>query len=233
VTALSYLIIVFGYLAILIFILGVAYRIWNWAHLPTGFSWGLFPKPTRSTFTSLIWKAFAWPTLLKADKWLWIGALFFHLGMLLLFLGHLGVFADMVAFGESIGMPAEASYRVGVVAGIVVGIVLIFYSLRRVFVTKAQEISSFADYFWLLALLAVVVVGIYARVFHEVSSDAVREFAISVVTLRPILPPENGWFLAHTLLSELFIIYAVMGKPIHFVGQLFTQYILVSKEERA
>lgn len=230
-TFLSYSVIILGYLAILVFILGVAYRAWNWAHLPTGFSWGLFPKPTRWTVTSLIWKAFAWPTLLKADKWLWIGALCFHLGMLVLLLGHLGIFINMASFGESIGIPTEASYTIGVVAGSVAGIVILFYLSRRLLVTKAKEISSFADHFWLWALLVVVGVGIYARVFHEVNSDAVREFAISVLTLRPILPPENGWFLVHTLLSECFIIYAVMGKPIHALGQLFTQYILVSKEE--
>jgi len=227
------MVIVFGYIAILAFIVGVAYRIWNWARLPTGFSWGLFPKPTRWTVTSLIWKAFAWPTLLKADKWLWIAALCFHLGMLVLFLGHLGVFVDMASFGEGVGIPAEASYTVGIVAGSIAGIVILFYVFRRLFITRTKEISSFADHFWLWALLVVVGVGIYARVFHEVSSDAVREFAVSVVTLRPILPPENSWFLLHTLLSEFFIIYAVMGKPIHFVGQLFTQYILVTKEEVA
>ena len=232
-TALSYLIIIFGYLAILIFIFGVGYRIWNWARLPTGFSWGLFPKPTRWTFTSLIWKALAWPTLFKGDKALWIGALLFHLGILLLFLGHLGIFTDIAAFGERVGIPAEVSYTIGIIAGSLVGLAILYYLLRRLFIRRAKEISSFADHFWLWALLVVVGVGLYSRVFHEVSSDVVREFATNLITLSPILPPENLWFLIHALLSELFIIYAVTGKPIHFVGQLFTQYILVAKEEVA
>lgn len=229
-TFLSYLVVIFGYLALLVFILGIAYRIWGWARLPAGFSWGLFPKPTKWMVTSLIWKAFAWPTLFKADKLLWIGAACFHVGILVLFVGHLGVFTDVASFGERLGIPADASYLIGVVVGIVVGIALVFYVTRRILVTKVREISSFSDHFWLWFLLAVVGVGIYARIFHEVSSEAVRGFATSLITLNTILPPQNLWFLIHTFLSELFIIYSVTGKPIHLVGQLFTQYILVSKE---
>lgn len=70
-TGLSHLVIIFGYMAILVLILGLAYRIWNWGRLPTGFSWGVFPKPTKWVVTSVIWKAFAWPTLFKGDRLLW------------------------------------------------------------------------------------------------------------------------------------------------------------------
>lgn len=229
-TFLSYIVIVLGYISPLVFILGMAYRIWGWSHLPTGFSWGLFPKPTKWTITSLIWKSFAWPTLFKADKLLWIGAALFHVGILALVIGHTGLFVDTKSFIERMGIPADTSYTIGVVAGMVVGIVLIFYVLRRFIATKAREISSFADHFWLWFLVAVVAVGIYARIFHDVNSDTVREFVTSLMTLNPILPPQNLWFLVHALLAEFFIIYSVAGKPIHAVGQLFTQYILVSEE---
>ena len=178
----------------------------------------------------MIWKIFAWPTLFKADKGLWIGALLFHIGLLVLFVGHLGVFVDLASFGEGLGIPKEASYTIGVTAGTIMGIAILFYLYRRLFINRASEISTFADHFWLWSLILVVGVGIYARLFHEVSSDAVREFATSVTTFSPALPPQNFWFLIHTLLSELFIIYAVIGKPIHLVGQLFTQYIIVAEE---
>ena len=229
-TFLSYIIIIFGYFALLVFILGIAYRIWGWGRLPTGFSWGLFPKPTKWPVISLIWKSFAWPTLFKADKLLWIGAVCLHVGILALFIGHTGVFVDTLSFMERLGIPADVSYTIGVITGIVVGIVLIFYVLRRFIAAKVREISSFADHFWLWFLVAVVGIGIYARIFHDISSETVREFATSLITLNPILPPQNLWFLIHTLLAEFFIIYAVAGKPIHAVGQLFTQYILVSEE---
>ena len=229
-TFLSYSVIILGYLAVLVFILGVAYRIWNWARLPVGFNWGLFPKPTKWTVTSLIWKAFAWPTLFKADKLLWIGAILFHLGVLALLVGHTGVFVDTLSFMERLGIPADVSYTIGIIAGSIIGIVIIYFIFRRIVTAETREISSFADHFWLWFLIAVVGTGIYGRIFYDISSETVREFATSLITFNIILPPTNIWFLIHTLLAEFFIIYSVTGKPIHAVGQLFTQYILVSEE---
>lgn len=227
---LSYLIIIFGYLAIFIFVLGMGYRIWKWKHLPTGFSWGIFPKPTKWTITSVIWRALSWPTLFRADKLLWIGAMIFHIVLLFLFVGHLGNFVDVLALTESLGISEEATYMIGIIAGILSLVALFVFISRRLFVTKVKEISSFSDNFILWYFLVVVAVGIYARLFDEVSSEVVRTFAISVVTFNPTLPPENIWFLIHTLLAEIFIIYAVAGKPVHLVGQWFTQYILVSEK---
>ncbi len=230
VSVLSYLIIVFGYLAILIFILGIAYRIWSWKRLPTGFSWGIFPQPTKWPVVSVIWRAFAWPNLLRANAILWIGAILFHIGILMLFVGHLGNFIDMLGFTENLGISHDATYQIGVYAGIIAAAAIIFFSIRRMLVAKGKEVSSFSDHFILWFLLVVVVIGIYAREFDEVSSDTVRGFALSVVRFNPVLPPENVWFLVHTLLAELFIIYAVAAKPMHLVGQFFTQYILVSEK---
>lgn len=229
-TILSHLIIVFGYLAIFIFIVGIAYRIWSWGRLPTGFSWGIFPQPTKWTVTSVIWRALAWPTLFRADTLLWMGAMILHIGLLLLFIGHLGNFVDMLSFTNKLGLPGHLAYQIGLFAGIMAGIALFFFTLRRIVSIKSKQISSFSDHFILWFLLVVVVVGIYARLFDEVSSEVVRKFAISVVTFNPILPPENAWFLIHTLLAEIFIIYAVASKPIHLVGQWFTQYIIVSEK---
>lgn len=135
----------------------------------------------------------------------------------------------MLSFMERLGISGDASYTIGIAAGIVAAVVLIFFSYRRFFIGKVKEVSSFADHFWLWFLVAVVVIGIYARVFHEASSETVREFAISLLTFRPVVPPENFWFLVHALLGELFIIYSVAGKPMHAVGQFFTQYILATE----
>lgn len=148
---LSYLVIIFGYIALAVFVGGMAYRIWNWGRLPTGFSWGLFPKPTRWTFISVIWRAFAWPTLLRADKLLWIGAMLFHVGLLFLFVGHLDLFVNILSVMKGLGISAQTTYAIGVYAGLVVGIVLIFFGIRRISIARAKEPSSLADHFWLFA----------------------------------------------------------------------------------
>ena len=138
----SYLVIIFGFISPLVFILGIAYRIWKWKRLSMGFSWGLFPKPTNHTATSVLWKVFAWPTLFKADKFLWVIALCFHISILLLLVGHLGNFVDIIAFAERLGIHSQAAYQIGVVSGILAGIAIILFIMRRVFVAKAQQLSS-------------------------------------------------------------------------------------------
>lgn len=226
----SYLVIIFGYIAPPVFLAGIIWRIWNYKRYPTGFSWAVQPQPTESTFINTIWRALAWPTLFKGDKLLWIGAMTFHISLVVLLVGHFGLFVDMIAFSDKLGISKDATYAIGVTAGSIALAGLLLFIARRIFVTKAKIVSTFADYFWLLFLLAVIAIGIYARVADETSSEIAREFARNLWSFQPEMPPAQTWFLIHTLLAEIFIIYAVFGKPIHLVGQFFTQYIMSSKE---
>ena len=225
----SYLVIIFGYIAPPIFIGGIIWRIWNYKRYPTGFDWAVQPQPTQNSFINLMWRAFAWPTLFKGDKPLWIGAMLFHISIAILFVGHLGLFVDMIAFSGKLGISKDATYIIGIIAGSIALVALLFFIARRIWVTKAKVVSTFADYFWLLFLLTVVVIGLYARLADEATSETVREFSRNLWTFQPEMPPAHTWFLIHTFLAEIFIIYAVVGKPIHLVGQLFTQYIMTSE----
>lgn len=221
---LSYIVIIFGYLAPLVFILGIAYRIWNWSHRPTGFSWGLFPKPTKWTVTSVLFgRILALPTLVKSSKEVLILALVMHFAILASIFLHLELFTSLAR--ETI------IDIVGSSAGIV-GVVLVgYFVLRRVFVKETREISAFSDYFWLSFLLIIVVLGVYLRVGDVVTPEEYRTFATSLITLNPTLPPANPLFLIHALLGEIYLMYIVSGKMMHSIGWLFTQYILV-KERR-
>jgi len=226
---LSYLVIIFGYIAPPVFIVGIIWRIWNYKRYPTGFDWAIQPQPTKSTPANLLWRGFAWPTLFKGDRPLWIGAMLFHISIVVLFVGHLGLFVDMIAFSGKLGISKDGTYIFGIVAGSIAIAALLFFISRRIWLTKARIVSTFADYFWLLFLLAVVIIGLYARVADEASSEIVRDFTINLWTFKPEMPPTHTWFLIHTLMAELFIIYAIIGKPIHLVGQFFTQYIMTSE----
>ena len=226
---LSYLVIIFGYIAPPIFVAGMIWRIWNYKRYPTGFDWAVQPQPTENTFVNVMWRAFAWPTLFKGDRLLWISAMVFHISILVLAMGHLGLFVDMVAFSGKLGISKDATYAFGILSGSTAMIALLIFIARRIWITKVKIVSTFADYFWLIILLAVIVVGLYARIADEASSEVVREFARNLWSFQPEMPPAHTWFLIHTFLAEIFLIYAVVGKPIHLVGQFFTQYIMTSE----
>ena len=219
--ALQYLVIIFGYIALLVFILGLAYWIWHWGRLPSDPRWRLFPQPTKSTTSSFLFgRILILPTLLKSYKLL-IVAIVMHIAILASVVLHLELFAHLGAENviDTIGSSA------GIVAVPLVG----YFVFRRYIVKAVRELSSFGDYFWLPFLLIVVAIGAYLRVFNIVDPEVYRTFAISVITLNPILPPPNLWFLIHAFLGEIYLMYIVSGKMMHSIGWLFTQHILVSK----
>jgi len=214
VTFLSYIVIVLGYISLLVFILGMAYRIWNWTHRPIGFNWELFPKPTNSTFFSLLLgRILAMPTLFKSDKQLLLVALAMHLAIIT----SLGRENIIDITGSTAGM---------------LGIVLVSYFIfRRIILREARELTSFADYFWLSVLLLLVALGTHLRIGNFVEPEAYRTFAVSVITFKPALPPPNPWFLTHALIGEIYLTYIVAGKMMHSIGWFFAQYIMVSERQ--
>ena len=223
-TFLSYLVIIFGYIAPLVFILGIGYRIWGWSRLPAGFSWGLFPKPTKSTITGILFgKILALPTLVKSSQEVIILALIMHFAIITSIFLHLELLTSLSR--ETIIDIAGSS--AGITGVILVG----YFLLRRVFAQETREISAFADYFWLSILLLTVIIGTYLRVGDIVQPSAYRTFTSSIITFNPTLPPQNPWFLVHAFCGEIYLIYIVSGKMMHSIGWLFTQYILV-KESR-
>lgn len=221
---LSYIVIVLGYISLLVFILGMAYRVWNWTHRPIGFNWELFPKPTNSTFFSLLLgRILAIPTLFKSDKQLLLVALAMHLAIITSIFLHLELFT-------SLGRENIIDIT-GSTAG-TLGIVLVSYFIfRRIILREARELTSFADYFWLSVLLLLVALGTHLRIGNFVEPEAYRTFAVSVITFKPALPPPNLWFLTHALIGEIYLMYIVAGKMMHSIGWFFAQYIMVSERQ--
>ncbi len=225
ITVLSYLVIIFGYIALFVFIFGLTYRILGWARLPTGFYWGLYPRPTKWTFSSVIWKIFALPTLFTTDKQLWIAAIFFHIVLFMSVALHFELLG--VHFG-----PEATIDPIGACAGIIALIAVVYYIQRRLGITRSKEISALATHFWLWLLLVQVGIGTYLRAFDVVAPEVYSAFAISVLTFKPTLPPPDLWFLFHAFIGEMYLFYIVFGKPVHSIGQFFSQYILAKPERR-
>ena len=223
-TFLSYLVVIFGYIAPLYFILGIAYRVWNWKHRPIGFNWELFPKPTKSKWASVFFgRLFALPTLFQSNRKILLLAIIMHGAIITSVFLHLELFVPLGA--------EKVIDILGSIAGFS-GVILVGYFIfRRIAVRETRDISAASDYFWLSLLLLQVFIGAYIRVNNLVDPEVYRTFARSIITLSPTLPPMNPWFLAHALLGEFYLMYIVSGKMIHSIGWLFAQYILVSERQ--
>ncbi len=160
----------------------------------------------------------------SSEKWLWLFALIFHYSFLVILIRHLRFFTDPVPmfvekteFFDSIlqiGLPLMYQTDLMICIG------LLFLLGRRVFDGKVRYISLAQDYFPLLLILGIALTGIWMRYVVKVDVIAIKELAMSIVTLHPAMPkqPLDPSFFAHlTLVCALFI-YFPFSKLMHLGG---------------
>jgi len=223
---------VLPYITILIFVLGMIYRIKVWSNLPSP-KMTLFPAPSsgKERFTEVLQETFFFKSLFKGDKGIWAMGWLFHVMLLLIFIGHFRVFAwlpDRIL--QSIGMTPEnidtMSLVSGGAAGIVILISLLIILARRFSVKRVRQISESGDYFALILILLIVLTGDAMRFIAHIDLVQTREYFQGLIffTLTPI--PGNPWFLVHYLFAQLLIMYIPFSKILHFGGIFFTEALV-------
>lgn len=156
-------------------------------------------------------------------KWLWLFALMFHYSFLVIFIRHFRFFLEPVPgciqFLEMLdGMMQIGVPRMFMTDAIVVG-ALVFLLCRRLFSTKLRYISLSNDYFPLFLLLGLVGSGIWMRYFDKVDINAVKTFAMGLVTLNPTSPEGIGAiFFIHLAFLSTLLIYFPFSKLMHMGG---------------
>jgi len=127
------------------------------------------------------------------------------------------MFVEKTEFLDSIlqiGLPVLYQTDALILAG------LLFLLARRVFDGKVRYISLLQDYFPLLLIIGIALTGIWMRYVVKVDVIAVKELAMSLVTLHPALPKQtlDPSFYAHiTLVCALFA-YFPFSKLMHMGG---------------
>ena len=156
-------------------------------------------------------------------KWLWLGALVFHWSMLIVLTRHLRLFLDPVPVVIQTLGTVDTFLQVGVPPFYITGVLLLctvtFLFLRRVVVPRVRYISLAADFFPLFLLIGIALSGILMRHFFKADIIAVKEFAMGLVTLHPILSAELApIFYIHLFMVSSLIAYFPMSKLMHAGG---------------
>jgi nitrate reductase gamma subunit len=157
--------------------------------------------------------------LLRRRQLIW-GSNLFHVGILLIFVGHMGGLLTPVAVFEALGISHTAkqitAITIGGVAGTLcfVGLVMLLY--RRLMDPRIRRTSSFADIAILVLLLAQLSLGlssIFVSLHHLDGSEmvALMNWAQHIVTLRG----GAADFVAGV--SPIFKIHLVLGMTIFLV----------------
>ena len=155
-------------------------------------------------------------------KWLWLGSLVFHWSMLIIVIRHLRFVMNppvLVQGLESLDSFLQIGVPLLYITDVLIIISLTYLFLRRVAVPYIKYISQAADYFPLLLLLGIAISGILMRYVLRVDVVAVKELAMSMVTLMPMVSAEIGAiFYIHLFLVSCLLAYFPWSKLMHAGG---------------
>lgn len=218
------------YIAVVVFLAGVVYRLLSWKRVPQPGLMTLYPTK-GSGWAALAKEALFFPSLLRGDRALWAFAWSFHVALALALIGHLRVATWVIDRGlATIGIGTGGMATLSAVAGGFAGIVLLAALLlllgRRLFVARVREISTVPDFLALFLLVAVIATGDLMRFgTSQVDLAETRAWAASLLTFSPAgsLPP--AVFL-HLLCAELLVFHVAFSKLMHFGGFFFTFSLL-------
>ncbi|MEK7735996.1 MAG: sulfate reduction electron transfer complex DsrMKJOP subunit DsrM, partial [Nitrospirota bacterium] len=91
--------------------------------------------------------------------------------------------------------------------------------LRRVFIPQVKYISLAADYFPLFLIFGIAASGVLMRYFYKVHIVGVKELAMGLVSLNPVIPQGIGViFYIHLFLICILLAYFPLSKLMHMAG---------------
>jgi nitrate reductase gamma subunit len=210
------------YLSFIVFFLGTIIRIVKISREPPNpIKLQIYPE-RRPAWLWAVYDTFLFPTALKHKPVLWAFLMLFHIGFILLILGHLELIKSFTVFQA---IPHEPFLGRGFV-GLTLSICLLFFLFRR-FSSPVKDLSIPEDYYLLILLFLSVIFGSeldWARRwygFDSITVDDYRRYLISLVTCNPSLPNaitasgHSFMLVLHVFFANLFLIFFPFSQAMH------------------
>lgn len=206
------------YLASLVFVIGLLYRIRDYASTPAPLKIPTTPAPTTTSgvVMRMTREVVFFESLFKANLWIWAFGWLFHASMLLVVLRHLRYFTEpvwsWVAFLQPFGMYAGLTMLIGL-SGL---------WIRRLFVERIRYISTPSDHLMLLLLIAIAASGLTMKFFAHTDVISVKAFFIGLMhfSLHPL--PTDLLLYTHLLLVFVLLVLFPLSKLLHAPGVFFS-----------
>jgi len=156
-------------------------------------------------------------------KWLWLGAIAFHYAFLMVILRHLRFFTEPAPHFVNLLAETDGFVQFFVptvyMTGVILVVALTYLLLRRIYTPTLRYISLAADYFPLLLIIAIGLTGIFMRYFYKVDVAGVKQLAVGLATLKPVVPEGIGaLFYVHLFLVCVLFAYFPFSKLMHMPG---------------
>ena len=218
----SYLSITFTvlfYLATLILMIGLAFKIRQYWITPAPLKIPTTPAPLtqRGVVYRMAREIFIFESLFKANKWIWLFGVLFHFGMLLAVLRHLQYFTQdawsWVIFIQPFGKYAAIAMLIGL-SGLL---------LRRIVVDRIRYISSPSDYLMLILFIGITLTGTLMTVVGYVDVITLNDFFLGLMRFDPQnLPPNTPMLIAHLSLVIVLMLIFPFSKLLHAPAVFFS-----------
>jgi nitrate reductase gamma subunit len=206
------------YVAAAVFVLGLAFKILDFARTPAPLSIPTTPAPT--TRSGVAFRMFRevvfFESLFKGNLWIWIFAAAFHFGLALVVVRHLRYFIEPVWFWVAFAQPFGMYAGFAMVAG------LGGLWARRFLVERIRYISTPSDHLMLALLLLIGLTGLGMKFLMHTDIVAVKAFFLGLLRfdIQPL--PEHPGLYVHLLLVAALMIIFPFSKLLHAPGIFFS-----------
>jgi len=214
---LSTLYAVLFYVATVVMIVGTGMKVFKYARTPAPLKIPVSPAPRtkRGVWFRMFKEVAFFQSLFKSNKWIWIFAVLFHAGMLLVLLRHFRYFTQPVWWWveliQPIGVYASFAMLIGV-GGLLI---------RRIVVPRIRYISDPSDYLMLILFLGITITGMGMKFVMPVDILAVKQFFLGLMRFQIHQLPADPAILIHLGLVAFLMIIFPISKLMHAPGVFF------------
>ena len=209
----------FCYLSLLIFAIGLSYKIIQYWRTPAPLKIPIAPAPIKlsGVFIRMIREVLLFESLFRSNKWTWFFGWIFHFALVLLFLRHLVYFWP----GEIPTILMKTEPFKYAAFPLIIGLLGLLG--RRLFVDRVRYVSAPSDYLMLVLLIVIGGSGMLMTFAHNhPNMFLVKNFAVGLITLNWSELPSNLIFLAHIFLVFILIAIFPISKLLHAPGIFFS-----------
>ncbi|WP_217125161.1 respiratory nitrate reductase subunit gamma [Hydrogenophilus thiooxidans] len=206
------------YLATLTFLIGMVWKILQYARTPAPLKIPTTPAPPTSAgvVARLARETLFFESLFRANLLLWFFAVLFHGGLALVFIRHLRYFVDPV--------PAWLVWMqpFGIYGGIAMVLGLMGLLARRFLIRRVRYISTPSDYLWLVLLLVIGVSGLTMTYVAHPDVVALKAYIQSLWHFTPAPFPADPFLTLHLLGFLVLLALFPFSKLLHAPGVFFS-----------
>jgi nitrate reductase gamma subunit len=206
------------YVAAAVLVLGLGFRIWEYATTPAPLKIPTTPAPaTRGGVVLRLGREVVlFESLFKANKWIWLFGWVFHAALLLVLLRHLRYFTEPVWEWVALIQPF------GVYAGFAMVAGLVGLWARRLLVPRVRYISAPSDHLMLALLLGIALSGLLMKYAARTDIVALKSFFLGLMFLDWQPLPADPVLLVHLGLVAALMLVFPFSKLLHAPGLFFS-----------